>query len=86
MNKEELLKIGFEEMPHRTVGNVLVYRLSRERHLSIGSLGTPNEILYLCATETIDNKESITDLICLHNYDYDGYINMEKIKRIIEIF
>ncbi len=90
MTNEDLLEIGFQKIPFFTVGNILIYKLSRNRHLSIASVGTPNEVLYLCSTEaTVESeKESmeITDLICLHNYDYDGYISLEKIKKIIDIF
>lgn len=86
MTKEDLLKLGFKELPYKTIGNILNYELSRNRHLSISFVGTPNEMLYLCATDNVNNENEITDLICLHNYDYDGYITSEKIQKIINLF
>lgn len=82
MTNEDLIRIGFEKIPHFTVTNAHIYKLGRHRHISIQCVGTPNEMMYIC--ETSDQKEKkITDLVCLHNYDYDGFITEEKIKNII---
>ncbi len=84
MTNEDLLEIGFKKIPHFTVMNSLVYDLGRNRFLSIGCVGTPNEMLFI---EEIDDEDprKITDLICIHNYDYDGYITIEKIKELIKL-
>jgi len=36
--------------------------------------------------ETNDQDEKIvSDLICLHNYDYDGYLTIDKIITLINV-
>ncbi len=82
MTKEEVKKIGFKEIPHYTVMNNLIYELGRGRHLSIGCIGTPNEVLFVCERDK-DNPKQINDAVCLHNYDYDGYITEEKLKNLV---
>jgi hypothetical protein len=84
IQREELLKIGFKEIPHFTLMNSLIYDLGRNRQLSIGCLSEPNEMMFICESEENNNK-NITDSICIHNFDYDGYISMEKIKSLIKI-
>lgn len=81
LTPELLIKCGFEEIPHYTVTNSLILNISRNRHLSIGCVGTPNEMLWLC---NIDGKR-ITDLVCLHNFDYDGKLYLHKLQNFIHI-
>lgn len=82
MIKDDLLNIGFKEIPHFTVIGSVVYPLGRHRQLSVSCVGTPNEMLWI--TETSDQDERIvTDLVCLHNYDYDGVLSIEKVKKLI---
>lgn len=83
MTTEELIKIGFEVIPHFTVTNAHIYKLGRHRHLSIGCAGTPNEMMFICSTDDKDERK-ITDLICLHNYDYDGYMTIEYVENVIK--
>lgn len=84
MEKKDLRNIGFKESPHFTIAGSLIYDLGRNRHLSFGSVGTPNEMLWICSTDEKDNKK-VTDLICLHNYDYDGYMSESKLIELIKI-
>lgn len=79
-----LLGLGFKELPHSTITASLIYDLGRNRQLSFGSIGTPNEMLYIYE---IDEKEpkKITDLVCLRNYDYDGFTSIEQIKSMITL-
>ena len=82
MTNDDLILIGFKEIPHFTVSNSVTYSLGRHRQLSAACVGTPNEMLFITLTD--DKYEyKITDLICLHNYDYDGYLTIEKVKNII---
>lgn len=81
-SREELLKLGFKEMPHSTIGQNLIFDLGRRRSLSISSLGAPNEMLFITELQQDDDKV-ITDLICLHNYDYDGFLTLRKLKNLI---
>jgi len=82
LSEKILVGIGFERLPHFTVQNALIYKLGRNRHLSIGSVGTPNEMLYICESDK-DDCRKITDLVCLHNYDYDGYLSKLKLETLI---
>lgn len=85
MTEEELIKLGFKKLPHFTIHNSLDYDLGRNRTLTVGSLGTPNEII--CVTEKdIEVPHKITDIIVIRNYDYDGYTSLEDIKQIIKVF
>jgi hypothetical protein len=82
LSRESVLEIGFKEMPHFTVGGNLIFDLGRRRSLSISSIGTPNEMLYIVELQE-DSDKTISDLICLHNYDYDGFLKLRKLKSLI---
>ena len=82
MTRQDLIDIGFKEISHFTITNAVIYQLGRNRHLSAGCVGTPNEMVWICGTDHKDETK-ITDLICLHNYDYDGFLTKEKINNII---
>jgi hypothetical protein len=84
MTNDDLIKLGFKRIPHFTVTNSVVYPLGRHRHLSVGCAGTPNEIVFICETDDQDEKR-VSDLICLHNYDHDGYLTEKKICSLINI-
>lgn len=83
ITNDDLIKIGFKSIPNFTVTNSVIYDLGRNRYLSAGDVGTPNEMVFICETDAKD-KNKITDTICLHNYDYDGFITEEKVKALIE--
>jgi hypothetical protein len=80
--RQELLAIGFKEISHFTVMRCLEYDLGRNRHLSFGCIGTPNEILFISEVSDTNDKE-VTEVIVLRNYDYDGYTSVETVKSII---
>lgn len=84
MNKEAVLSLGFKELPYYTILDSLVYELPRDRVLSLGCLGTPNETLSLCERSKVGDH--YTDLICIYNFDYDGYITKEALVEIIGWF
>ena len=85
MTNEDLISIGFKPMPHYTVANSVVYDLGRDRHLSAGCVGTPNETLFVMELKEEEDNIIICDLVCLHNYDYDGYLTIEKVKGLISL-
>jgi len=85
MERKELRNLGFKELPHFTIMHSLTYDIGRNRHISIGGLGTENEIVFLCQVDP-GNDKVISDLICLHNYDYDGLITKEKINLLLKYF
>ncbi len=84
LKEDDLLKLGFKRISHFTIGSSLIFDLNRNRNLSFSNIGTPNEVLFLCQNDEQD-KRLITDLICLHNYDFDGYMTLKRIKKLIKI-
>jgi hypothetical protein len=82
MTKEDLISIGFKEIPHYTVMGSLIFDLGRNRDLSVGCVGSPNEMIYIC--ETSDNDSLGRDVVIIRNYDYDGYTTIEEVKTIIK--
>lgn len=82
MTNDDLIRIGFEPIPHFTVTDGHIYKLGRHRQISVGNVGTPNEMLFITETSDQDQKE-VTDVICIHNYDYDGYLTEEKVINLI---
>ena len=84
MITKDLVRIGFKPIPHYTITNSHIYKLGRNRELSVGNVGTPNEIMAISQTDDKDERK-ITDLIILHNYDYDGYLSEEKLLTLINI-
>lgn len=85
ITEEQALKLGFKKLSHFTVMGSLIYDLGRRRHLSLGCVGTPNEMIFICESDK-DNPDVINDLICLHNFDYDGLLSEEKLRSIISAF
>lgn len=84
MKNQDLINIGFVYPKNgNQITNSVIYPLGRSRYLSVGSTGTPNEMLWIYSTDEDTNK--ITDLICLHNYDYDGFLSLEKVKSLVSI-
>ncbi len=82
LSSDILLKCGFEKMPHFTIGDIMIKDIGRNRHLSIGSVGTPNEMLFLCEQDK-DNPENTKSVIVIHNFDYDGYLYLHKLQNLI---
>jgi hypothetical protein len=80
--RSTLIELGFKELPHSTITASLTYDLGRNRQLSFGSIQTPNEMLYIYEVDEKDPRK-INDLVCLRNYDYDGYTSLEQIKTLI---
>ncbi len=84
LTKEQVLELGFKELPHFTVMDSLVYDLGRRRCLSIGCLGTPNEMLFI--GQLFNAEDRYQDLITLSNFDYDGYLTLEKLSVLLTFF
>ncbi len=84
MTKQYLIdKFNFVEIPHFTITDSVIFPLGSYRFLSAGCVGTLNEMLWICECDKNDDK-NITDLVCLHNYDYDGYLTEEKVESLIK--
>ncbi len=83
MSRDELIAIGFKPIPHFTVTDTLTYDLGRNRYLAFRNVGTPNEVLFIGQVNE-ESSNDITDLICLRNYDYDGYTTIEEVKDLLK--
>lgn len=79
----DLIALGFKELDHFTIGKTVTYSIGRKRYLSATSVGQGNESLWLGHK---DANNAFTDLICIHNRDYDGFLTIEKLKALIEWF
>lgn len=84
LTRDEVKAMGFYELPHFTIGASLLYELGRNRHLSISSLGTPNEVVFMDEVDRDDDKE-ITNLIVIRNYDYDGPLTREILEMLLKV-
>lgn len=83
MTNQDLISIGFKTIPHFTVMNNVVFDIGRDRHLNVGGVGTPNEVMFICQ---LDKKKKIySDVICVHNWDYDGSLTIEKVNDLINL-
>jgi len=82
VTEEIAIKMGFSKMPHFTVMNSHVMDIGRNRLLSLGCIGTPNEVLFIEAIE----GDKVTDLVCLHNFDHDGRLTIKRLQQIIDLF
>ena len=78
MTEEDLLSIGFVK------GELsLKYYLYGKRFISVFCVGTPNEVVYLCYKDSVD---IVDDLVCVHNFDYDGKLTKQKVEHLIKYF
>ena len=82
MTRAEVISMGFEPIPHFTITDSLIYDLGRNRHLSIGDIGMPNEMVFICEVNN-ENKNRVDEIIGLHNYDYDGYLTKERLQQFM---
>jgi hypothetical protein len=81
LTEEWLLKFGFERIPHYTITNSIIKKTKRGRCLSIGCVGTPNEMVFLSYQED-ESSLKIDDLICLWNYDFDGRLYVHQLQNL----
>lgn len=82
ITREDAIKMGFIPLSHFTITDSLNFDLGRNRHLSIGNIGTPNEMVCISETDN-DNPKEVLDIIVLHNYDYDGYLTEERLQQFM---
>jgi hypothetical protein len=80
--EKHLNERGFASKSHLVVGRMFSLNVGRQREISVGAIGTPNEMVFLNQKE----DGGIIDLVCIHNYDYDGFLTVKKLDTIISIF
>jgi len=84
INKNSLIAFGFYELPHMTVTNALLFDLPNNKKISVGCIGTPNEMVWICEHDKGD-KRKITDMICFRNFDYHGYTKESDLFNLISL-
>ncbi len=81
LTEEWLFKFGFEKIDHFTVNNAIIKNIKANKQLSFSDIGTPNEMVFLCDINNKDSKK-VDDLVCIHNYDYDGYMHVHQLQNL----
>lgn len=81
LTEEWLLRFGFKPIPHMTVMNSLTYDIGRDRVISIGCVGTPNEMIFLI--EDYSKRVPSQDICVLRNFDYDGRTYVHTLQNIV---
>ena len=84
LSNQDFIELGFKPVPTYTIGNSLTYELGRCRCLGASAVGTPNEMMFIYEHSEEDSR-NITDIITIHNYDYNGYMSKEKLTKLIQI-
>lgn len=82
LTEQWLLDFNFTKPPHFTVDNSYSITISRNRKLIVSSVGTPNLMVALC---TVDDAGIGTDIIVLHNWDYDKEIYVHNLQNIYHV-
>jgi len=78
VNNKALEKLGFKHNPIVLVSKQYLISLGRNRFLSVSDVGTPNEMVWL---QNIEGRD-VTDLVCIHNFDYDGEIYIHQLQNL----
>lgn len=81
ITEEWLLKLGGEKIPHFTISNSIIIKTKRNQQLSFGCVGTPNFMVFLQELDP-DNENKITDLIPIHNWDYDKDMYVHQLQNL----
>lgn len=79
LTEEWLLKFGGEKLPHFTVSNSIIIKTKRNQQLSFGCVGNPNFMVFI---QEINDDDKITDLIAIHNWDYDGEMYVHQLQNL----
>ena len=82
LTEDWLVRFGGEKLPYHNILNSIFFKVGRNRIVSVGNVGTPNEMIWLCQVNATNDK-IIDDLICLRNYDYDGYTPVHTFQNLI---
>ncbi|SBV91848.1 hypothetical protein [uncultured Dysgonomonas sp.] len=80
LTEDILLKAGGYKLPHMTVTDSVLFDIGRDRILSIGCIEDCNQMAWL---QHIEGKK-VTDLVCIHNYDYDGWLYLHTLQNLFK--
>lgn len=78
-----LESMGYKKLPFPNILQSMILDIGRNRILSFGNVGTPNETLWISEVNRT-NPTQIDEIVCLHNYDYDGFMTVSRLKLLHE--
>lgn len=78
LTEDILLKCGFKNIPHFTVTDSKTLDIGRGRNLSIGDAENCNQMMFIQSI----HSGKITDLVCVHNYDYNGWLYLHQLQNL----
>lgn len=80
LTEEWLLKWGFDRLPSKIFGNTFRKSIGRSRWLTISDAGQINTML--CIANMLEGSVSYSDLVVLHNWDYDKDLYVHKLQNV----
>jgi len=83
LNEYALIERGFKSKPHLVLGKIFWLDVGRSREIQVTCIGTPNEMMSLNQNE---GARKISDVVVIHNYDYDGFLTEQKLDALISVF
>jgi hypothetical protein len=83
LTREALALLGFKDVQD-IIMRSMCYDIGRDRNISIGCIGEPNEMMFLVYRDSEDPRKA--EVITLWNYDYDGYLSIEKVQQLLTFF
>lgn len=82
LTAEILEKVWFRQLPHFTVINSCNLDIGRGRMLSVGGVGTPNEMVCILEAE----PPVVKAVIVIRNYDFNGKTYLHHLQNICSDF
>lgn len=83
LTREQLEAIGFKERNKSPFFSSMIFAIGRHRYLNVASVGTPNEMMLIQCNS--DAEDKIEDQVVIHNYDYDGWLTIEKVQSLVQL-
>ena len=65
LTNQDLINVGFKPYEHSTVMNFVYLDIGRDRRVSVGCIGTPNEVVVLI--HKWGDGVNDVDMVCIHN-------------------
>ena len=85
VSRNRLIELGFKPVPESHILDSLIFDIGRRRFLAISQVGTCNEMMFIEEIEFSGEDKIITDLVPIHNYDYDGFLTEKRVKAFIRL-
>jgi hypothetical protein len=79
LTEEWLLKFGFYQLPHFTVGNNWLIDYGLSSQISISCIESCNMMVWLAS---VDKDKKPTDLVCVWNWDVNGTMHIHQLQNL----